>query len=107
MCHVALHAPGAECEVVAKRPEWCQLQHHAEWLETDPYERDYPGVVELAHDGQLLTEILVTVEEDVLGVPLSEDFYCHWLAVVGAFEYLYVGTCNRGKREGSEILMKK
>ena len=101
MSHVTLHASGAEGEVVAKRPEWCQLQHHAEWLETDPYERDHLGVVKLTHDGQLLTEILVAVEEDVFGVLLSEDFYCYWLAVIGAFEYLC--TCSREEREGSEV----
>ena len=92
MGHVALHAPGAEHEVVAKRPEWRQLQHHTEWLETDAHERDDPGVVELAHDGQLLAEVLVAVEKDVFGVPLSEDFHCYWLTVIGAFEYLHVGT---------------
>lgn len=103
MGHVALHAPGAEREVVTKRPEWRQLQHHAEGFETDPYERDDPGVVELAHDGQLLTKVLVAVEENVLGVPLSEDFHCYWLTVIGAFEYL--GTCKRGKKEGSEVVL--
>ena len=101
MSHVTLHAPGAEGEVVAKRPKWCQLQHHAEWLETDPYERDHSGMVELAHDGQLLTEILVAIEEDILGISLSEDFHCYWLAVIGAFEHLC--TCNGGEREGSEV----
>ena len=89
MSHVTLHTPGAESEVVAKRPERCQLQHHTEWLEADPNEGDHPVMFKLTHDGQLLTEILVAIEDDVLDIPLSEDLHCYWLTFIGAFEYLY------------------
>ena len=45
MSRITLHAPGAEGEMVAKRSEGRQLQHHAERFEAYPYERHYSGVI--------------------------------------------------------------
>ena len=95
VCNFALHPHGTKTEVVPQRTQGGLLQHHTERLETHPYQRDHSGMVQLAHNRQLLSEVLVAVEEDISVVLLPKDLHSYRLPVIGTSVHLRVYVCMR------------
>jgi len=73
---------GQKVKVIIERRLRGQLNHHAEGAEDHTHQGHYTRVIKVAHDGQLLTKVLVLLEEDVLLVWPSEHLHCHWNVII-------------------------
>ena len=88
MSHTGLQAVRTALEVLTEGALGGQLQHHAEWPEAHAHQCHHPGVLQVAHDSQLLPEVLVAVQEHVVLVGLAEHLHCYRLPIVAPSVHL-------------------
>ena len=82
MSNLVLEALGAKVKMVCERALRCQLHHHAEGAECDTNQGDDPRVVQVAHDGQLLTKVLVLLQDNVMFVRSLKYLHCHRTPII-------------------------
>ena len=85
--------------MVLQGPHWCQFEHHGQRFQADAHQCHHSWVLELAHDGQLLTKVLIATQHDVFVVTLAKYLHCHRLTFIRARKHLRGGTGREG-REG-------
>ena len=93
-----LEAVGTKVKMVCERALRCQLHHHAEGAECDANQGDDPRVVQVAHDGQLLTKVLVLLQENIMFVWSLEYLHCHRISIIRS--QVYLQSKEKGGRVG-------
>ena len=82
--------------MVLQGPHWCQFEHHGQRFQADAHQCHHSWVLELAHDGQLLTKVLIATQHDVFVVTLAKHLHCHRLTFIRARKHLRGGTGEGG-----------
>ena len=88
MCDTVLQAVGTQLQVIGEGAPGGQLHDDAEGAEGHAHQGHDPGVVQVAHDGQLLPKVLVLLHTLLPFVGPSKHLHCHRLVTVAASENL-------------------
>lgn len=75
--HAVVKSLRTELKMAAQRPLRGKLGHHAEGVKCHAHQSENTGVAEHAHDGELLTEVLVLLHQAVSLVGVLKYLHCH------------------------------
>ena len=96
--YAVLQAVGTQLQVVREGAPGGQLHYDGEGAEGHAHQRHDPGVVEVAHDGQLLAKVLVLLHALLPLVGPPKQLHCHRLTSVASGEDLQWETV-RSRRQ--------